>query len=182
VSIIVVIIVVLAAIALALIVFRTAHGSAAAKIGTVDDLEGFTEPIDLRAFLNLVDPAEEEFLRANLSPQVFRRVQRQRLLAAAEYVRCAARNAALVVRLGEAASAEASMEISGIGQELVTAAIRLRALAFLALCLLYVKTAIPNARLSPLPIPNLYQHLLERVGLLARLTSPAHAGRIVQAL
>jgi len=181
VSIIVVIIVVLAAIALALIVFRTAHGSAA-KIGTVDDLEGFTEPIDLPAFLNLVDPAEEEFLRANLSPQVFRRVQRQRLLAAAEYVRCAARNAALVVRLGEAASAEASTEISGIGQELVTAAIRLRALAFLALCLLYVKTAFPNARLSPLPIPNLYQHLLERVGLLARLTSPAHAGRIVQAL
>ncbi len=180
-SIIVVIIVVLAAIALALIVFRTAHGSAA-KIGTVDDLEGFTEPIDLPAFLNLVDPAEEEFLRANLSPQVFRRVQRQRLLAAAEYVRCAARNAALVVRLGEAASAEASTEISGIGQELVTAAIRLRALAFLALCLLYVKTAFPNARLSPLPIPNLYQHLLERVGLLARLTSPAHAGRIVQAL
>ncbi len=180
-SITVVIIVILAAIALALIVFRTAHGSAA-KIGTVDDLAGCTEPIDLPAFLNLLDPAEEEFLRANLSPQVFRRIQRQRLLAAAEYVRCAARNAAIVVRLGEAASAEASTEISGIGQELVTAAIRLRALAFLALCVLYVKTAIPNSRLSLLQIPNLYEHLLERVGYLARLTSPAHAGRIVQAM
>src|SRR5712692_2734721 len=178
-SITVVIIVILAAIALALIVFRTAHGSAA-KIGTVDDLEGCTEPIDLPAFLNLLDPAEEEFLRANLAPQVFRRIQR--LLAAAEYVRCAARNAAIVVRLGEAASAEASTEISGIGQELVTAAIRLRALAFLALCVLYVKTAIPNSRLSLLQIPNLYEHLLERVGYLARLTSPAHAGRIVQAM
>src|SRR2546425_9222969 len=86
-SITVVIIVILAAIALALIVFRTAHGSAT-KIATVDDLEGCTEPIDLPAFLNLLDPAEEEFLRANLSPQVFRRIQRQRLLAAAEYVRC----------------------------------------------------------------------------------------------
>src|SRR6266849_7936672 len=122
-SITVVIIVILAAIALALIVFRTAHGSAA-KIGTVDDLEGFTEPIDLPAFLNLVDPAEEEFLRASLTPRVFRRVQRQRLLATAGYVRCAARNAALLVRLGEAASTEASAEISGIGQEIVTAAIR----------------------------------------------------------
>jgi len=180
-SITVVIIVILAAIALALVVFRTAHGSAT-KIATVDDLEGCTEPIDLPAFLNLVDPAEEEFLRANLAPQAFRRIQRQRLLAAAEYVRCAARNAAIVVRLGEAASAEASTEISGIGQELVTAAIRLRALAFLALCVLYVKIAIPNARLSLLQIPNLYEHLLERVGYLARLTSPAHAGRIVQAM
>jgi hypothetical protein len=180
-SITVVILVILAAVALALIVFRTAHGSAT-KIATVDDLEGLTEPIDLPAFLNLVDPTEEEFLRANLAPHDFRRIQRQRLLAAAEYVRCAARNAAIVVRLGEAASAEASTEISGIGQELVTAAIRLRALAFLALCVLYVKTAIPSARLSLLQIPNLYEHLLDRVGHLARLTNPARAGRIVQAM
>src|SRR5712692_406798 len=180
-SIAVVIVVVLAAIALALVVFRTAQGSAA-KIGTVDDLEGCTEPIDLQAFLNLVDPAEEDFLRANLTPQVFRRVQRQRLLAAAEYVRCAARNAALVVRLGESASAEASTEISGIGQELVTAAIRLRALGFVALCLLYVRTAIPNARVPLLQVPSLYERLIERVGHLAQLKRPAHAGRIVQAL
>jgi hypothetical protein len=180
-SITVVILVVLAAIALALVVFRTAHGSAA-KIGSVDDLEGFTEPIDLPAFLNLVDPAEEEFLRVRLTPRMFRQVQRQRLLAAAEYVRCAARNAAIVVRLGEAASAEASIEISGIGQELVTAAIRLRGLAFLALCLLYVKATIPNARISLLQFPNLYEHLIERVGHLAKLKSPAHAGRVLQAL
>jgi hypothetical protein len=180
-SITVVIIVVLAAIALALVVFRTAHG-AAAKVNSLDDLQAFTEPIDLPAFLNLVDPAEEEFLRARLTPRMFRKVQRQRLLATAEYVRCAAKNAALVVRLGEAASAEARTEISGIGQELVTAAIRLRALAFLALCLLYLKTAIPNARISLLQFPNLYEHLIERVGHLAKLKSPAHAGRILQAL
>ncbi len=175
-----VLIIILAAITLALVLLRIAHGNAA-QVGTVDDLQGLTEPLDLLAFLNLVDPAEEEYLRANLTPPVFRRVQRERLRAVAEYVRCAARNAAVLVRLGEATSAEAGAEVSHIGQQLVTAAIRVRTFAFLALCLLYVRMAIPDTRLSLFQVPSLYGDLIDRLGHLARLKKPAQASRILHA-
>jgi hypothetical protein len=168
-------IVILAAIALALIALHAARGNAA-RIGIADDLQEFTEPVDLTAFLNLVDPREEEFLKANLTPQVFRRVQRHRLFAAAEYVGRVAKNAAVVARLGEAAKAEASSELSRLGQELVTAAIRLRLFALLGFCLLFLNMIIPNIRLSGLQIPSRYQHLTDAVWQLARLSRPAHPG------
>jgi hypothetical protein len=176
-----VIIVILAAIALALMLFRVAHGSAA-KIGSVDDLQGLTESLDLPAFLNLADPAEEEFLRTNLSRQDFRRVQRQRLRAAGEYVKCAARNAAVLLRLGELVSVEPSTEVSSIGKEMATAAIRLRVLAFFALGLLYVKMVFPAARCSLLQVSSVYQNLTGQVGRLARLKTPGEASRILRAL
>jgi hypothetical protein len=168
-------IVILATVALALMALRTAHGSAV-RIGITDDLKDFTEPADLTAFLNLVDAREEEFLRANLTPQAFRRVQRHCLFAAAEYVGRVATNAALVVRFGEAAKAEASTEVSRLGQELVTAAIRLRMFALLAFCLLYLNMVVPNIRLSPFQIASRYQHLTDAVWQLARLSRHAHPG------
>ena len=174
-----VIIIILAALALTLILIRAAHG-AAAKIASAGDLAGFTQPMDLAAFLNLIDPDEEEFLKANLTPKIFRHIQRERLLAAAEYVRVAARNAAVLVQLGETASVDANAEVSQIGHELVTAAIRLRAFAFLALCLLYVRMAVPNTRLSLFRVPSRYQHIIEKTGHLVRLKEPAQASRILQ--
>src|SRR2546429_1841634 len=118
-------IVVFAAIALLLILFRTVHGNTA-QISSLNELPRLTEPIDLPAFLNLIDPAEERFLRANLTANVFREVQRERLLATVEYVRRAARNAGVLVQLGEAVSKEANSEVSLLGRELATTAIRLR--------------------------------------------------------
>ena len=55
--------------------------------------------VDVDAFRNLVDPDEEEFLRTSLPPAEFRRIQRERLRAAVEYVSCAAQNAAILLRL-----------------------------------------------------------------------------------
>jgi hypothetical protein len=168
-------IVILAAVALALIALDAAHGNAVG-ISIADDLQAFTQPVDLPAFLNLVDPREEQFLRVSLTPQVFRRVQRHRLFAAREYVRRVAKNAAVMVRLGEAAKAEGNAEISRLGQELVTAAIRLRVFALLAFCLLYINVVTPSIRLSRLQIPSRYQHLTDAVWQLARLSRPAHLG------
>lgn len=58
--------------------------------------------VDVEAFRNLVDPDEEEFLRTNLPPAEFRRIQRERLRAAVEYVSCAAQNAAILLRVADA--------------------------------------------------------------------------------
>ena len=41
--------------------------------------------LDIEAFRNLVDPAEEAFLRDNLSPRKFRAIKRQRMWAALIY-------------------------------------------------------------------------------------------------
>ena len=174
-------IVIFAAIALLLILFRTVHGDAAA-VGGVDDLPHSTEAIDLPAFLNLVDPAEEIFLRANLTPKVFREVQRERLLATVEYVRRAAKNAGVLVRLGEAVSTEANSEVSDLGQEIAMTAIKLRALALLALCFLYVRIAMPDMHLSLLQVPTRYEYLVEEVARLARFKRLLQASRILRAL
>jgi hypothetical protein len=174
-------IVVFAAIALLLILFRTVHGNAA-QISSLNELPRSTEPIDLPAFLNLIDPSEERFLRANLTPKVFREVQRERLLATVEYVRRAARNAGVLVQLGEAVSKEANSEVSDLGREIATTAIKLRALALLALCFLYVRIALPDMHLSLLQVPSRYEYLVEEVARLARFKQLVQVNRILGAL
>jgi hypothetical protein len=62
----------------------------------------YLRAVDIEAFRNLVDPKKEKFLRANLSPAKFRKIQRQRLRAAVEYVSCAAQNAAILLPLADA--------------------------------------------------------------------------------
>ena len=59
--------------------------------------------VDVDAFRNLIDPAEEEYLRLRLSHSDFRKIHRERLRAAVDYVSGAAHNAALLVRLAEVA-------------------------------------------------------------------------------
>lgn len=170
-----------AALALALIALRTAHGHAA-RVEALDQLQGLTRPVDLAAFLNLVDPAEQEFLRRQLPPGVFRRVQRARLRASVGYLACVADNAAVLVRVGETLGRDTIWDIASGGEELTNAAIRLRALTCMALALLYLRIAFPGARLSLLDVPRLYESLVDRLGYLVRLKHPVQAGRILQSL
>src|SRR3984957_8038550 len=68
-------------------------------------LEAQLEPIDVAAFRNLIDPAEDEYLRRHLSAAQFRVTQRSRLRARAAYVRVASRNAVVLIRMGQTALA-----------------------------------------------------------------------------
>ena len=174
-------IVIFAAVVLLLILFRTVHGNAV-EVSSLVELPRSTEPIDLPAFLNLIDPAEERFLKANLTANVFREVQRERLLATVEYVRRAARNAGVLVQLGEAVSKEANSEVSDLGREIATTAIKLRVLALLALCFLYVRIAMPDMHLSLLQVPTRYEYLIEEVARLARFKQLVQVNRIIAAL
>ena len=87
---------------------------------------GQLTPVDLEAFENLADPEEEQFLRNNLSPADFRRVQRTRLRAAKLYVAVLSRNAAVLVSVGQSARSNADPNIAATGQEIVQRAIRLK--------------------------------------------------------
>src|SRR2546421_5246853 len=108
----------------ALLLMYAARGKTSA-IGDLDDLAGRTRPVDIDAFRNLIDPAEEEFLRENLPAGEFRVIQRERLRAAVEYVSCAAHNAAILVRLGESARLNLDPKIAEAGQQLLATPLRL---------------------------------------------------------
>lgn len=152
------------------------------EVRNLQELEGCTRPVDLEAFRNLTDPQEEQYLRERLAPGEFRSIQRERLRAALEYVRRAAHNASVLLRVGEAARANADPEIAQAAGELVESALRLRLYALLAEGLLHARILVPGARWSPARVAADYQGLRERVARLCRLQLPAEAGRISAAL
>jgi hypothetical protein len=93
----------------------------------VDPDPGGALPIvDLEAFRNLTDPSEEAFLRRNLSPKEFRRVQRVRLRAAILYVSALSKNLGALVEVGQRARVHSSPRIAASGQEILQHALRLR--------------------------------------------------------
>src|SRR5256885_15606334 len=63
------------------------------SVTDVAELPAKTQVIDLAAFGNLIDPAEEEYLREKLSPPEFRSVQKSRLRAAIAYLNALSANA-----------------------------------------------------------------------------------------
>ena len=162
---------------MALLLMHAARGKSSA-IGDLDDLVGRTRPVDIDAFRNLIDPAEEDFLRESLPVREFRAIQRERLRAALEYVGCAAHNAAILVRLGEAARLSLDPKIAEAGQQLLDTALRLRLYALLATMRLYLGIALPGARLSAGRLVDNYQHLSSLAGQLAFMQHPARASRL----
>jgi hypothetical protein len=152
------------------------------SVHNLQELEGCTRPVDLEAFRNLTDPREEQYLRERLAPAEFRAVQRERLRAAVGYVRRAAHNASLLLRVGEAARRSSDTEIVKAADELVASALRLRIYALLAVGLLHVRILLPQAHWDFGQVAGDYQGLRDRVARLCRLQLPAQAGRIAAVL
>ncbi len=151
-------------------------------VGSLQELEGHTQPVDLEAFRNLTDAEEERYLKERLTPGEFRAIQRERLRASLEYVERAASNASILLRVGEGARGNADPEIAKAAAELVEGALQLRLYALLAEGLLHARILFPGARWSPSRVAADYQGLRERVARLCRLQLPAEAGRISAAL
>ena len=140
-----------------------------------EELVADLRPVDLEAFRNLMDPADEEFLRARLPAPEFRSVQRERLRAASEYVQCVSHNAGLLLRLGGAARLSADPEVAAAGRELVEQAIHIRWLSVRALAELRVGRLLPGSRISASTLIPAYQKISGLVTRIARSTRPAHA-------
>ncbi|GAC1438215.1 MAG: hypothetical protein NVS1B11_24000 [Terriglobales bacterium] len=134
-------------------------------------------PVDVDAFRNLMDPDEERFLRENLQKSDFRIIQRERLRAAIEYVGCTAWNAAILLRVGEAARASADPVFAQAGEKLVEDALRLRLYAFQAIARLYVGVFFPWTHLSLLGIPERYDRIT-RLAVVLRCFSRTAASAV----
>jgi hypothetical protein len=159
-----------ALLALGLLV-RLAKGRASAS----EVLENPTEhlrSVDIEAFRNLVDPGEEQFLRSNLAPAEFRKIQRERLRAAVEYVSCAAQNAGVLLRLADAGRRSSDPATAEAAEKLVNNALRLRLYALHTIPRLYLGMIFPGARISPVRIAESYEQMTRLVVLLGCLQYP----------
>jgi len=136
------------------------------------------QPIDIEAFRNLVDPAEDEYLRRRLLPGQFRSVQRERLRAAAAYIQIAGRNAAVLVRMGQSALTSPDTNTAVAAQQLVESALLLRRNCAFALIRIYIALAWPNSGATAALILHGYEQLNGSAMLLGRLQNPAVPVRI----
>lgn len=157
---------------------RAARGQSAISIATLVDLQGRTTAIDITAFRNLISSNEEEYLRHRLPAREFRSIQRERMRAAIAYIRGALQNAAILLRLGEAAQRSADPQLAAAGRTLVDTAIRMRLYAFFALLKLYLNLAFPGLRLSPSAVADRYEGLTEAMARFTRLQQPGLVTRI----
>jgi hypothetical protein len=140
--------------------------------GNIDELASQLRPIDVDAFRNLIDENEEQFLRERLPPREFRGVHRERKLAAVQYIWCAAQNAAILIRLGEAARQNSDPAIAAAAEKLVGNALRLRLYAFQAIPRLYVTAVVPWAHASPNFVADTYDSMTRQVVMLGCLHYP----------
>jgi hypothetical protein len=139
------------------------------RVASTGDMEKLTtrlRPVDVEAFRNLTDPGEEEYLRTNLSGGDFRKIHRERTLAAIEYVSGAAQNAAVLMRIGDAARRSPNPSTVEAGEKLVDTAIRLRLYAFHAIAKLYLGLVLPGPRVSPARIAESYELMTRLVVML----------------
>ena len=162
--------IVLASISSLLIVWWAVRGSLQ-PVHDMADVRKLLRPIDLPSFQNLIDPAEDLFLRRRLQGKAFRTVQRARRIAAAEYLWRLAHNAGILVRAGQYARTAARAEVASAGRNLASVALMTRVLALLALARLSIGIAFPQTTAGCKPIIEQYGVMTARymrLGLLWR--------------
>ena len=142
--------------------------------GDLDELASQLRPVDIDAFRNLIATSEQQYLREHLPPAEFRALHRQRMLAATEYIRCAAQNAAILIRLGEAARHNPDPAVTAAAEKLLENAFHLRLYAFQVVPRLYVAMIFPQISSSPYALADTYDTMARQVVLLGCLQYPTH--------
>lgn len=107
--------------------------------------------LDIEAFRNLVDPAEEAFLRQSLSSKKFRQIKRQRAWAALVYAWEAGRAAAALAMIGQAAQRSSDAKIAAAGVRIAASAIQLRLQTIMACFHLLTEILLPSLQGRSLP-------------------------------
>jgi hypothetical protein len=129
-------------------------------------------PIDIEAFRNLINPAEDDYLRQRLPSPQFRVVRRERLRAMAAYVQGVANNAAVLVRIGQAALASGDPRVLTAAQQVVNDALLLRRNTTVSLARIYLALAWPNSGFAAVRVVDRYERLSGAAMLLGRLQNP----------
>lgn len=136
------------------------------RSGEVEDpataAELLTE-VDIEAFRNLIDPREDEFLRVRLCAHDYRRVQRARALAIADYLHKVAANASVMLRVGESVRDCADPVLASMGAEIASSALNVRVKCLLALGKAYTAAVFPGVSISVATVADRYDRLAMRL-------------------
>jgi len=128
--------------------------------------------LDIEAFRNLLDSAEEAFLRDNLSPKKFREIKRQRAWAALIYVWEAGRAATALAKIGQAAQRSSDPKIRESGFQVAESAFRLRLQTLRACPHLLTEILLPGLQGRSLPpLVDQYERAAETLFRLGRFSS-----------
>lgn len=138
-----------AVLALAMVVYAGIRSRA--RRGDLEKAVQTFRSLDIEAFRNLVDPAEEAFLRDNLPPKQFREIKRQRAWAAFLYTWEAGRAATALAQLGLVAQRSSDPEMAVSGVHLAENAYRLRLQTIVSSLRLLTGTLLPGLETRPLP-------------------------------
>jgi len=171
-----ILIVVAAMLSLCLILWLSVSRNLAISKGT--DLARQIEPIDVEAFRNLINPADDNYLRRRLPASDFRVVRRARLRAIAAYIQTAGRNAKVLVRIGETAIAAGDPRTIEAARQLVNEAVELRTNSTLVLAKVYIMIVWPMVGSIGAPLVDGYAHLSGSAMLLGRLQNPVAPLRV----
>jgi hypothetical protein len=142
------------------------------------DLEGTVQAfrsLDIEAFRNLVDSAEEAFLRDNLPPKKFREIKRQRAWAAFLYAWEAGRAATALAKVGQAAQRSLDPEIAASGVQVAENAFRLRLQTVRVSLRLLTEVLLPGLSSRSLPsLADQYERAAETLFHLGGFPSGVH--------
>ena len=142
--------------------------------GDLEKLAIELRPVDVGAFCNLISASEQQYLREHLPPREFRSIHRERMGAAVEYVRCAAHNASILMRLGDAARQHPDPSVRAAGEKLLESGLRLRLYAIQVIPRLYLSMAFPNAKPTADILADTYDNMGRQVVTLSCLHFPTH--------
>jgi hypothetical protein len=163
---------VIAAVLALVVILRLAVTQSLQARGTTN-LAASIRPIDIEAFRNLINPAEDDYLRGCLSAAQFRMVRRERLRAMAAYIQVAGSNATVLVRVGEAALARGDARVAEAAHQLVNDALLLRRNTTVALARIYLALAWPTSGFAAVRVVERYERVSGAAMLLGRLQNPA---------
>jgi hypothetical protein len=162
---------------LGLLVLTSIVYLAKGHLSRVSDLEILAtqlRPVDVGAFCNLISASEQQYLREHLPPREFRSIHRERMGAAVEYVRCAAHNASILMRLGESTRQHSDPAVREAGAKLLENGLRLRLYAIQVIPRLYLSMAFPKAGPAPDILADIYDNMSRQVVTLSCLQFPTH--------
>ncbi|MBZ5613299.1 MAG: hypothetical protein LAO23_04755 [Acidobacteriia bacterium] len=146
------------------------------------DLEGTVQAfrsLDIEAFRNLVDPAEEAFLRNHLPLKKFRDIKRQRAWAAFLYAWEAGRAATALAKVGQAAQRSLDPEIAASGAQVTENAFRLRLQSLRVGLRLLTEVLLPGLSSRSLPsLADQYERAAQTLFRLGRF--PARAPKLAR--
>ena len=149
---------------------------------TLAELETSLIAVDAAALGNLLHEREDTFLRRNLGPRDYRKIKRQRIRAAREYVWNISTNALVLSRIAGFALDSPDPQIQATAQKLANEAVELRWSALRAFSLLVVQEAYPNFDLGSIKVRERYTSLAESASWFYRLRFPESRIRISAAL